>query len=129
MRLHAKYKGRPLKEFHKILLVIIITIICFTMACRTVRLPRHDYKWIPIEKIADRMSGEQKMIMESKGTPHAVWEKPFGIFMWVYCIHDVPKIHFDFDVHGRLMGEGFGGSKELCKKPPPKQPEGSEADE
>ena len=108
--------------------LIIIIFICLASACQPVRVPRHDFKWVPYETLSDRLSSEQKEIMESIGTPQAVWLKPFGIVMWVYCRRGVPNNHYNFDGNGLFLGKGKVGDRQLCQKPPPELREGIGAD-
>ena len=97
--------------------IFIVVISLFALACSKPQQIRHDYTWVPSESVTGSPSDDQKKILSTFGIPHAVWQKPFGIFEWVYCLHGSPTRVFDFDVHGVLLGKGVGGRKDLCQRP------------
>ena len=97
--------------------VFVLLVVSFsTTVCGTPRHARHDYTWVPAESVTGSPSDDQKKILSTFGIPHAVWQKPFGIFEWVYCLHGSPTRVFDFDENGLLLGQGTGGHKYLCRK-------------
>ncbi len=86
------------------------------MNCSPTRTKKHDYSRVPVETAVSQPSDDQKEILSTFGIPHAVWQKPFGIFEWVYCTRGSPTRVFDLDEHGSLLGQGgSGGSKDLCR--------------
>ncbi|MBW1896922.1 MAG: hypothetical protein JRI47_07670, partial [Deltaproteobacteria bacterium] len=70
----------------------------------------------PLMVVTGRPSDDQKEILSTFGFPHTVWQKTFGIFEWVYCLHGSPTHVFDFDEHGRLLGQSTSGRRDLCRK-------------
>jgi hypothetical protein len=101
----------------RIIPVFVLAVAAFSSTvCGTSRQVRHDYTWVPFDAVIGRPSDDQKEILSTFGIPHAVWQKPFGIFEWVYCTRGSPTRVFDFDEQGRLFGEGSGGSKDLCRE-------------
>ena len=99
------------------IIAVIFVISLFASACSKPQQIRHGYTWVPIRAVVGHPSDEQKEILSELGFPHAVWQKPFGIFEWVYCLRGSPTRTFDFDVHGGLLGKGAGGRKDLCVSP------------
>ena len=97
--------------------VFVLLMVSFsTTVCGTSRQARQDYTWVPFEAVTGRPSNDQKEILSTFGIPHAVWQKPFGIFEWVYCLDGSPTRVFDFDENGVLLGQGIGGRRDLCRK-------------
>jgi len=98
------------------LIAIIALLVLYLNACQTPRQPRHDFVQVPMEAITAGLSDEQRRLVETKGIPDIVWQKPYDVFLWVYCKNGSMVDQYEFDARGMLMDFNTTGNNSLCKK-------------